>query len=64
MEYVDNLITVSYSRDACGKLLEQGVKALSSEGLPVHDIEAPSTNCQVLGWCFDGKLGIVGPTAS
>eukprot|EP00971_Amphidinium_carterae_P273985 5437870-Amphidinium_carterae.1 len=64
MEYVDNLITVSYSQEVCGELLERGVGALRKAGLPVHDIEAPSTQSQVLGWCFDGEAGVVGPTAN
>eukprot|EP00971_Amphidinium_carterae_P239180 4748088-Amphidinium_carterae.1 len=55
MEYVDNLITVSYSREKCDELLERGVEALRGAGLPVHDIETPSTQTQVLGLVLMGR---------
>ena len=60
--YVDNFLVFGTSPEFVKKTMDDANQRLQLSGLPTHEVCLASKNAEVLGWEFEGGLGVVRPS--
>ena len=61
--YVDNLIIFGPSEEFVRGQVQAAQRRLDGAGLITHEVELAAPQAEALGWVFDGRAGVIRPTA-